>query len=407
MLVTSATLDAFVTRSDELGGPNTAACQEYWVGFTYEPTLQVDQSLDPFSDAYVAQQQDLYSELSGRGFNQEENERTLFDITGYVDAPNPYNHPDASDLALHIQRLSKAFHLSGVKRGGHLLDMGSGWGLSSELGAYLGLRVTAVDINPDFVNLVNARAARTGSKIIAIQGEFDDYRPSEPVDVILFYECLHHALRPWTLIDTLRRGLTPGGSVVLAGEPINALWWTHWGMRLDAMSVYCIRKFGWFESGWSLPFITQVLERCGLEVEVVMDSDPNVGYTTIGRRKAAKVLTAAEFIGGTATEGVVLDQDYGVTSGEGWFDLVFPDGAEKAELKFQNFRAKPIELTCTVGDETVFSASIPHGPASVTIDQSAPVVRLAWISDVWVPAEEAGNGDPRRLSLHLTGVSFY
>lgn len=35
------------------------------------------------------------------------------------------------------------------------------------------------------------------------------------------------------------------------------------GLRLDALSVYCIHKFGWFESGWSLGFLKRMIVDAG------------------------------------------------------------------------------------------------------------------------------------------------
>lgn len=50
------------------------------------------------------------------------------------------------------------------RRGETVMDMGCGWGLSSELAAYLGLTVIGVDVNPSFVRLVNERAKRARRK---------------------------------------------------------------------------------------------------------------------------------------------------------------------------------------------------------------------------------------------------
>lgn len=67
--------------------------------------------------------------------------------------------------------------------------MGAGWGLSSELAAYIGLTVSAIDINPLFVELIRTRAARSGLPIEAAASSFDAYEPQKAYDGILFYEC--------------------------------------------------------------------------------------------------------------------------------------------------------------------------------------------------------------------------
>ncbi|QTC91189.1 class I SAM-dependent methyltransferase [Brevundimonas goettingensis] len=405
MLVDATSLGAFVSRSDEIGGPGSPACDAYWADFSYQPSYRVDQSLDPFSEAYVAEQIALYREIAGRELNQVETEMTALNLAEHVAAVNPYNHPQPSGLALHIERLSKAMRLAEIPRGGRLIDMGCGWGLSSELAAYLGLSVRAVDINPDFVSLVNQRAARSGWDISAVQSPFDSYEPAA-ADAVLFYECLHHAVRPWTLIETLGRSLGETGKIVLAGEPINAIWWTHWGLRLDAFSVYCIHKFGWFESGWSEDFLTECFLRAGLATQVVVDADPLVGFTVIARPLQLGARSGAEFIRSTTATGFSGDPQFGIFSGEGSLDLVFPREATRAELVFQNFRPRAVPARMSHGDTVLFAGEALMGPTVVTVDRRADRMRIDLSSEVWVPDEELGNGDPRRLSLHLETVTF-
>jgi len=406
MLVDAKSLAEFVSHSDAIGGPGSPGCDAYWADFSYQPTYQVDQSLDPFSEAYVDEQIALYREIAGRELNQVETEMTALNLAEHVAAVNPYNHPQPSGLALHIERLSKAMRLAEIPRGGRLIDMGCGWGLSSELAAYLGLRVSAVDINPDFVSLVNQRAERSGWDISAVQSPFDSYEPESGADAILFYECLHHAVRPWTLIETLGNSLGETGKIVLAGEPINAIWWTHWGLRLDAFSVYCIYKFGWFESGWSEDFLTQCFLRAGLGMQLISDADPLVGFTVIARPLQLGARTGAEFIRSTTATGFSGDPQFGIFGGEGSMDLVFPRGATRAELVFQNFRPRTIPAQMSYGETVLFSGEAAMGPTVVTVDRQADRMRIDLSSEVWVPDEELGNGDPRRLSLHLDTVTF-
>lgn len=406
MLVDAKSLEDFVSKSDALGGPGTPACDAYWADFSYQPTYEVDQSLDPFSEGYVGEQIALYHEIAGRELNQVETEMTALNLAEHVAAVNPYNHPQPSGLALHIERLSKALRLAEIPRGGRLIDMGCGWGLSSELAAYMGLSVSAVDINPNFVSLVNQRAARSGWDISAVQSPFDSYEPVHGADAVLFYECLHHAVRPWTLIETLGQSLGETGKIVLAGEPINAIWWTHWGLRLDAFSVYCIHKFGWFESGWSEGFLTQCFLRAGLGTRVIVDPDPLVGFTVIAQPLKVGVWSGAEFIRSTTATGFTDDPQFGIFGGEGSLDLVFPREATRAELVFQNFRSRTVPARMSYGDTILFSGEAAMGPTRITIDRSADRMRVDLVSEVWVPDEELGNGDPRRLSLHLETVTF-
>ncbi len=282
-VIGSDDLDAFVARTDELGPIGAPQVAAYWAKVTYRPTTAVDEALDPYSDAYTDQQIALYRELSGRSVNQEENELTAFNVEDHVPAANPYAQPAPPDVALHMSRIARTIQHSGLALGDHVLDLGCGWGASCELLAFSGLRVTGVDINPAFVDLVNRRAARTGLPIHAQQGTFEAIPGSRLFKAVLYYECLHHAVRPWVALGAAFDRLEPGGRVMLAGEPLNNHW-TNWGLRMDPLSLYCIRKFGWFESGWSVTFIRGCLERCGFAVEHCADEGGTVGWIIIGRK---------------------------------------------------------------------------------------------------------------------------
>lgn len=281
------TLDEFVKEFDaRYAQPDIL---QYFVqaGFTYKAKVRVDLDLDPFSEEYVGQQIALYEEISGRKFNQEQTELYSIDVDEYVQAPNPFFKEAFGALPMHMQRLCKAFRVGALKRESHILDYGPGGGVSSEVAAYLGHKVTAVDINPAYVDLINRRARARGLPIAAVHSAFEDFDSEERYDAALFYESLHHALRPWETLRHVSRLLKPDGKLILAGEPVNDIWWPHWGLRLDSVSVWSIRKFGWFESGWSMPFLRRMLRDAGFASVVVPDGDPEVGPVILGLKPEA------------------------------------------------------------------------------------------------------------------------
>lgn len=407
MNVTAISLGDFIVRSDALGGPGSTACESFWCDCFYTPTFQVDQTLDPFSDTYVEQQLKLYTEISGRTFDQTVNEHTIFDVQGYVDAINPYNHPSPSGLALHLQRLSKAFVAASPPRGGHLLDMGCGWGLSSELGAYLGLNVLAVDINKDFVELVNRRAQRMGNRIRAIQATFDTFVTSEHFDMILFYECFHHALRPWEVAARLTDRLTPEGKMVFVGEPINDYWWRSWGLRLDPLSVYCIRKFGWFESGWSSDFLSRLLIQSGLTVQHFGETNSDVGLVVVGTRAKLGEQSAVEIWNQHGQEGWMKEENHLSSLGFSKLKFDVPAGATKAWVKLRNYRGKPLTLKVTGGGATLFDGVLIEGCSNLDVARPGLYGELVFEGETWSPAAELGTADERTLSFHLEGVAYF
>ncbi|WP_254070264.1 bifunctional 2-polyprenyl-6-hydroxyphenol methylase/3-demethylubiquinol 3-O-methyltransferase UbiG [Acidisphaera sp. L21] len=402
MLITAEHLDAFVAQSDAFGGPGSPACAVYWSRFEYRPGVTVDQTIDPYGETYVQAQLALYEEIAGRSFNQATNEHTPFDVSRHVAAVNPYDHADPSALAVHTERLSRAFRLAKLPRDGRLLDLGCGWGLSSEIGAYLGLKVTAVDINPLFVNLVNQRAELGRRAITATTSSFDDFDAPETYDMVLFYECLHHALKPWDVIEKFRKMLAPGGKIVLTGEPINKLWWRHWGIRLDPISVYCVRKFGWFESGWSLDFIREVFRRAGMKCIADRGSDEEIGYTLVAQMSDLSQILATEMAEYWDSQGFTPDAEYLVFSGHGWLEIPFAPDTGGIRLILRSFRpAKGLATLIRIGQTTVFEGMLPPGDTVIDIQAEAEAAHVEFDSEVWCPDKEVYNGDKRQISFHV------
>lgn len=402
----SADLDRFVTESDNLGGPGSPKCQELWSTFSYKPTYRVNQSLDPYSEAYVAEQLSLYEELSGRSYDVQENERTEFNVDLHIAAANPYNHSDPGGLAVHLQRLSRALRYAKPRRGETLLDMGCGWGLSSELAAYLGVNVIAVDVNPSFIRLVTERAKRSGQAITAVASTFEDFVPAEPADIALFYECLHHAVRPWVVVDHLAGALKQGGRLVMAGEPINDHWWTHWGMRLDPISVYCIRKFGWFESGWSIEFVRQILHRSGLVPRTYHDPDLDIGYAIVAEKASPHQISGdlvAELFKAT---GCARDGAHLIFTGVGSIELSFPAKVSKAILNVVSFRNRDLRVVISSNGAPLFSGNMGPGRTAIEVPRLGNTARVQFEVERWIPDEEIRNGDRRTLGLHLESVVF-
>jgi 2-polyprenyl-3-methyl-5-hydroxy-6-metoxy-1,4-benzoquinol methylase len=275
-------LDQFVADTDALGDVGSPSVTEFWQGTAYQPTVRVDESLDPFGEDYTEQQVALYREISDRDVDQELNEQTEVNVEDHLLTPNPYATFAPAAAAIHMGRVARAVQYSGLDAGSHVIDMGCGWGMSTEVMAYAGFRVTSLDINPSFVELVNRRADRLGHPVEAVVGRFDHIPGDTQYDGALFYECLHHAIRPWEVLGYVHSRLKPGGKLMIAGEPFNRDW-RHWGIRTDPYSLYCIRKFGWFESGWTGDFLNQCLIRVGFEVERMKHEGNEIGKVVIAR----------------------------------------------------------------------------------------------------------------------------
>lgn len=411
MICTVDTLEKFVAESDALGGPGNPACEQFWLGFEYRPTYPVNQDLDPFSEDYVQEQFALYEEITGHPYRVLSDEQTALDVDAHVRAANPYNHPDPALLAMHMQRLSRGLRYGKARLGETLLDLGCGWGLSSELAAYVGLKVKAIDVNADFVRLVNQRAAAGGRAISAENATFEEFTIEGKADLAMFYECFHHAVRPWAVLERVVANLNDSGRVILVGEPVNSIWWKNWGLRLDALSVYCIRKFGWFESGWSMPFLLEMLRRSSLIPTVYSDSDPVIGDAIIGTKAHVGKAIAGDvarllFEGGDAQ--LLADNGYLIISGSGSTTLRWLGGSTRARLEIVNFRPTPVRTQLKKDDVTLLKGKLAPGTHYIDIEVTKGSTKsvLNFNVETWVPHNEIGNGDKRTLGIHLKSITF-
>ncbi len=402
------TLDDFVTSIDRQGGPGMIDRSD-WAGVYYTPTFKVNQSLDPYSSEYCDQQIELYKEISGRQLDQYTNELLDFDVARHANQRNAFGVGNPSQLSLHYSRLAKLIRYAKLSSNAKVLDMGCGWGVSSEFFATLGCQVTAVDINAKFVELVNLRSQRFDYGINAIRGGFEEVTLPERYELIVFYECLHHAVRPWTVVEKMASELAPNGSIGFAGEPIQSLWWKHWGMRLDPLSIYCIRKHGWFESGWSKPFIIDVMNKSGLIVEYVDDVDPHIGPIAIGTNKSIvnATLKSADIARFYADDKWMLNGDYLVSTGNNSLVLNYPGNIKNVRFNISSFRNQKTNLKI-VGEQNVPVYECVLHPGSNVIDlKYTGATKYNFISDVWTPKKELGSADDREMSFHLTSIEFF
>jgi 2-polyprenyl-3-methyl-5-hydroxy-6-metoxy-1,4-benzoquinol methylase len=268
-------LDDYVVEIDKRGGMDFCPTKnhDFIKDFSYAYEVEVDQDLDPFSDLYLQQQLDLYKEISGRDYDPKTGEQNQVDTSYRKNAANPYGSVDVNFVAKHARTVLTSLIVSQLPANAKVLDMGCGWGMTSEIQSFCGCKVHAVDINPKFIDLVQSRADRIGYDTKAFESDFDSFKANSQYDLVFFYECLHHCLKPWETLKHLGKFLKPDGKITFAGEPVIYMHWKNWGIRFDWLSIYCIRKFGWLELVWTEEFIIQCFHKAGFKLNLL----PRIG----------------------------------------------------------------------------------------------------------------------------------
>ncbi|WP_428390845.1 class I SAM-dependent methyltransferase [Lichenicoccus sp.] len=227
--------------------------------------------LDPFSPAYREAALALYLSLRGRPEQGYEPGRDEPPARPPPDDPwtglVPWSFRDASMASEHLFAYGHVLRHLGIPPGGSVLEYGPGSGQILLTLSRLGYRACGVDIDKAALGSITQQAHHLGLAVETERAGFGDGFDGQRFDAILFYEAFHHAFDFETLLIRLHDRLRPGGRLVLCGEPVvraptRAIPYP-WGPRLDALSVFCIRRYGWMELGFTHDYLVALARTTG------------------------------------------------------------------------------------------------------------------------------------------------
>jgi 2-polyprenyl-3-methyl-5-hydroxy-6-metoxy-1,4-benzoquinol methylase len=216
---------------------------------------------DPASAAYRDHELALYERLTGKPYTPA-SERSVFDLTEGVRSPFPYRTRTpglVGDQLILLGFLMKAIPMPPPAR---ILEFGPGWGNTTEALLKMGYEVTAVEIDPAFVDLIAQRCVLDADRLTLVTADMLEFRSPEPFDVILFFESFHHCQDHRRLLSQLHDLLADGGVILFVAEPIVDLSYP-WGLRLDGQSLWSIRQLGWLELGFDRSYFMRALRDTG------------------------------------------------------------------------------------------------------------------------------------------------
>lgn len=216
---------------------------------------------DPASDEYRRAQLDLYARISGRSAYVVDHEFSQLDPVAAKANPFPFSSQSAELVG--DQLLAQGFLLKtlNVAPGARLLEFGPGWGHTTELFLRLGWKVTAVEVDPGFCELLKTRL-QAWSDLTLVRQDMLEFSCSERFDAIVFFESFHHCVDHLLMLKKVHSLLRTGGVVAFAAEPIADFAWP-WGVRTDGLSLYSMRRYGWLELGFESGYFTKLLRQLG------------------------------------------------------------------------------------------------------------------------------------------------
>jgi SAM-dependent methyltransferase len=257
-------LDAELARATALMGPDPDEARALLDGIVL--ALPVEPPEGPFSEAYREWAWALYRAISARADYDTANEASPFDLAAALERPFPYQ---TGSLALVGRDLVARGHLleclaeavpatAGPRR---VVEFGPGWGnLTHDLVA-TGLDVTAVELDEKFCRVIEHRCDGPGRATV-LQGDMLGFTAEQPFDAAVFFESFHHCADHLAMLGHLHDIVRPDGAVVFASEPIQKMDYP-WGPRLDGLSLWSSRMFGWLELGFDGTYFDRALARTG------------------------------------------------------------------------------------------------------------------------------------------------
>ena len=227
--------------------------------------------MDPFSAEYHQAALDLYLSLRAHpevDYLPHRDEAPAAAVPEHVFSQlPPWSFRDPGMIGEHFYSWGHILRHLVLPPGGSVLEYGPGSGQILLMLARMGYRAHGVDIDAVALEGIRLQAEAMRLELATEHAVFGEGFGQQRFDVVLFYEAFHHALDFQHLLRRLHDRLNPGGRVILCGEPvvpgISPGVPYPWGPRMDALSVFCMRRFGWMELGFTHDFFMEAARRAG------------------------------------------------------------------------------------------------------------------------------------------------
>jgi len=375
-----------------------------------------DLALDPRSPAYVAQQQRLWQLVSGRSDYAARTDEQTPEVETHDALYRPafYDLRAPGTMAIgggHIMATGHFLMHSGVKARDRVLEYGAGYGQTALAFARMGARVFTVDVNPHFCAAVQAQAEHFKVKVQSFTGEFgDNPKPWLRYELIFFYEAFHHCRDFLTVIPKLREMLTPGGKILLGGEPITTVAQDPsipypWGLRLDAENCAVVRRRGWYELGFQEDFLVRCFQHEGFVWQKhVCEATPLATLHAFTVREPVVPLGQMGLAGKDAEGWHAAEATGRWTRAEATLPLDTRNPALMPTLNAINHHPTPLDVRFAIGGDTVTHRFAPRERRAVPL----PPIAGDTLTIHCEPRSPASYGSPdtRLLGLFVEQLDY-
>jgi SAM-dependent methyltransferase len=376
--------------------------------------------LDPVSDEYAAQQRRLWSVLSGveRPYAPEIDEQEI--PLANVDAvrrPGYFMRRDSQSVTLASDQVIATGMIlkhGGLKPGEWALEYGAGFAATALTLARLGVAVDTVDISPAFCHYVEEQAKFFQVPLTPFEGRFGwNPRPGHQYDLIYFFQSFHHCADFLSVLHDLKRHLLPTGRILLSGEPIarteDAFLPYPWGLRLEAEPVAQVRRFHWFELGFTEEFLARVFVNAGFSAQRFDGPPLGLSDVYVFKRRAQSIHLFHEWLPDILESGWNTRETEGRwTKGEARLLLDVTDSFSELVISATNHHPFALPLEIEYGSQCHRVRFKAGQHKEIVIQAKTKGVQIAFRSPAYAPARDYPRKphDPRTLGIFVHSVSY-
>ncbi|SNX29603.1 Methyltransferase domain-containing protein [Polynucleobacter meluiroseus] len=245
---------------------------------------------DAHSSSYEEAQWNFFLSLTKNSSYNLENEGGGLDFKDIKDNFYPFNTQSSSEVGKSFIAQGFALSSMNLRPNSKILEFGPGWGNLSVSLAMMGHDVTVIEANKEFIDLIDFRVKKHGRSIRAICDDMGNYARSctEKYDAIVFAAAFHHCREPQMMLCNLSRMLNEAGLICFSEEPImyakNQFLPYPWGIRLDGLSLYAIRQWGWLEYGFQYKHLQEMCVIAELKCQRIPSLNHGVADVVLAKK---------------------------------------------------------------------------------------------------------------------------
>jgi SAM-dependent methyltransferase len=362
---------------------------------------------DPYSPEYAAAQMDTYRALSGRTTYQAAvNERSVLNLEWEKRWYYPYGTRSPATVGEQLIAQGFIIRVLNLPAGASVIEFGPGSGNLTMHLAQMGYAVTAVEVDPNWAELIRYRAQTLGVEVVVVEQDMLALAPSRQYDAAVFFESFHHCVDHLRLLRSLYTLIAPHGLVAFAAEPIFDAPYP-WGfIRPDGQTLWSIRKFGWFELGFDTSYFLRTLLLFGwlprrYRSDVAHLADVIVAHKSQGLYHPSELTLPPD----EAATWSAPEPEHRFTTSKSVMSCSRAGPVQAVEFCLTNSAPFPLDITLTAGtasrsvrlpaqsEKTVVSVEAQDWQGQVTI-----------ASKTWRPALVYKSADARTLGVAVHWV---